>query len=103
MLADGERDAATLVEAVHKRLARASQARIDYAELRDPESLAAVSGPIERPVLLAIALQFEPDPDGQGSAVRLIDNRVLGRWSAVGADVSCSPVRNPERREEFPR
>jgi hypothetical protein len=27
--------------------------------------------------LLAIALQFEPDPDGQGAAVRLIDNRVL--------------------------
>ena len=103
MMAGGERDAATLVEAVRKTLSRASQAHIDYAELRDPDSLEAVSGRIERPVLLAIALQFEPDPDGQGSAVRLIDNRVLGRRSAVGADVSCSPERNPERREEFPR
>jgi pantoate--beta-alanine ligase len=103
LLAGGERDAATVIEAVHKTLARASQARIDYAELRDPDSLAAVTGRIEGPVLLAIALQFEPDPDGQGSAVRLIDNRVLGRRPAAGPTASCPPERNPERREEFPR
>ena len=99
MLADGERDAATLVEAVHKTLARASQARIDYAELRDPVTLAAVSGWIEGPVLLAIALQFEPDPDGRGTAVRLIDNRVIGRRTTAGASLSCPsscpPGRNP--------
>lgn len=103
MWAGGERDAAIVVEAVRKTLARASQARIDYAELRDPDSLAAVTGRIEGPVLLAIALQFEPDPDGEGSAVRLIDNRVLGRRPAAGPTASCPPERNPERREEFPR
>ncbi|MBK7950286.1 MAG: pantoate--beta-alanine ligase [Deltaproteobacteria bacterium] len=79
MVADGEADAERILEAVRATLARAGQARIDYAELRDPASLETVSGRIEGPVLLAIALQFEPDPDGRGSAVRLIDNRVLGR------------------------
>lgn len=103
MLAGGERDAAVVTEAVRKSLARASQARIDYAELRDPDSLAEVSGRIEGPVLLAIALQFEPDADGQGAAVRLIDNRVLDRRPGAGSDASCPPERNPEPREEFPR
>lgn len=95
MLAAGERDAAVLVEAVRKSLARASQARIDYAELRDPDSLAPITGRVDGPVLLAIALQFAPDADGTGAAVRLIDNRVLGRRPGAGA--------NPEPREEFPR
>lgn len=79
MVADGDADAERVLEAVRATLARAGQARIDYAELRDPASLETVSGRIEGPVLLAIALQFEPDSDGRGSAVRLIDNRVLGR------------------------
>ncbi|MFO0691703.1 MAG: pantoate--beta-alanine ligase [Myxococcota bacterium] len=84
MVAAGETDPARVLEAVRATLARATQARIDYAELRDPASLEAVSGRIERPVLLAIALQFEPDPDGRGSAVRLIDNRILGRSRVLG-------------------
>jgi pantoate--beta-alanine ligase len=79
MIAADELDADAIVLAVHETLAGASQARIDYAELRDPASLERVCGRIEGPVLLAIALQFEPDPDGRGSAVRLIDNRVLAR------------------------
>jgi pantoate--beta-alanine ligase len=85
MLAAGERDPAVLVEAVRKTLAQASQGRVDYAEL------------------LAIAMFFEADPDGSGSAVRLIDNRVLGRRPGAGFVASCPPERNPGPREEFPR
>ena len=85
MRASGEDDAGRIVAAVRAHLARAGQARIDYAELRDPATLAEVSGRIEGPVLLAIALQFEPDPDGRGAAVRLIDNRVLGPLPPVAA------------------
>jgi len=85
MVAGGGADAGRVLEAVRATLARATQARIDYAELRDPATLAEVSGRIEGPTLLAIALQFEPDPDGRGSAVRLIDNRVLGRRPPAAA------------------
>ena len=99
LIAGGEDHAATILEAVGKTLARASQARVDYAELRDPATLAAVSGWIEGPVLLAVALQFEPDPDGRGTAVRLIDNRVIGRRDPAGASLSCRSLsasgRNP--------
>jgi pantoate--beta-alanine ligase len=77
MLVAGERNAVAILEAVTKSLAEASLARIDYAELRDPVSLEMAPAMLEGPTLLAIALQFEADPDGQGAAVRLIDNRVL--------------------------
>ncbi|MAG29844.1 MAG: pantoate--beta-alanine ligase [Deltaproteobacteria bacterium] len=77
----GERDPAAILEAVKKTLDRATQARIDYADLRDPETLEAAPETLDGPTLLAIALQFEPDPDGQGAEVRLIDNRVLGSES----------------------
>ena len=81
MLARGERDAATILEAVHKQLGEATLASVDYAELRDPERLEPVAPRIEGPTLLAIAMQFEPDPDApsqeRGARVRLIDNRVL--------------------------
>ena len=103
MVATGERDAKTIRDAVLATLARAPRARLDYAELRDPDSLAEVRGRIDGPVLLAIALQFEPDADGRGTAVRLIDNRVLGRRPGAGFDASCPPERKPEPREEFPR
>lgn len=88
LLDRGENHAAGVLEAVDKSLARASQARVDYAELRDPETLEAVSGWIEKPVLLAIAMHFEPDPDGRGSAVRLIDNRVLALRKTASAQAS---------------
>jgi len=77
LIAAGERSHATLLEAVCKELGEASQARIDYAELRDPQSLELAPECLDAPTLLAIALQFEPDPDGKGAAVRLIDNRLL--------------------------
>ena len=77
MLEAGECDSAVLLEAVRKTLSEATLASIDYAELRDPENLETASGRLEAPTLLAIALQFSADPDGQGAPVRLIDNRVL--------------------------
>lgn len=77
MIADGERSRATILEAAAKKLAEATQARIDYAELRDPQSLESAPERIDGPVLFAVALQFEPDPDGEGAAVRLIDNRLI--------------------------
>jgi len=77
MIESGERSTAKILEAIRGTLARASQARIDYAELRDPASLELVSDTIDGPVLLAIALQFSPDPDGAGADVRLIDNRLI--------------------------
>jgi pantoate--beta-alanine ligase len=77
LIISGERCVATILEAVRKELGKASQARIDYAELCDPQSLEIAPESLEGPTLLAIALQFEPDPDGKGAAVRLIDNRLL--------------------------
>ena len=53
------------------------QARIDYAELRDPESLEAAPPQLEAPALLALAVFFEPGDPSAGARVRLIDNRVL--------------------------
>ncbi len=81
-IADGERGHATILEAVRKELAKASRARIDYAELRDPQTLELAPESLDGPTLLAIALCFEADPDGQGAAVRLIDNRLLHPTSA---------------------
>ena len=77
MIAEGECSQATILEAARKKLAEATQARIDYADLRDPESLEPAPERIDGPVLFAVALQFEPDPDGEGQAVRLIDNRLI--------------------------
>lgn len=81
MLGAGERNSATLLEAIQKKLEEATLARVDYAELRDPTSLELVDTTVEGPTLLAIALQFEPDPHvaecERGARVRLIDNRIL--------------------------
>jgi pantoate--beta-alanine ligase len=90
MVAQGERSHATILEAVRKRLDEATQASIDYADLRDPDSLLPAPETLDGPALLAIALQFEADDiddienadnteeaANPGSAVRLIDNRVL--------------------------
>ena len=77
LIADGERGHAAILEAVRKELGKASQARIDYAELRDPQTLEVSPETLDGPALLAIALCFEADADGQGASVRLIDNRLL--------------------------
>lgn len=73
----GERSTTAILDAVQGKLSEADQAVIDYAELRDPADLERIGDEIAEPTLLAIALQFEPDPDGQGARVRLIDNCVL--------------------------
>ncbi|HEB87960.1 MAG TPA: pantoate--beta-alanine ligase [Deltaproteobacteria bacterium] len=94
LVAAGERDRGTILDAVRGELARACGARVDYAELRHPETLETAPALLTGPTLLAIAVDFEADPDGQGAAVRLIDNRVLhpGR-----AGASESPDPRPER------
>lgn len=73
----GERSAAVLLEQVRKEIGRAPHAQLDYAELRDPETLAE-RALIEAPVLLAVAVRF-PAPRAASGEVRLIDNRVLLR------------------------
>lgn len=76
-VAAGERNVQTLLERVSKTIEKAPQATLDYAELRDPDSLAEAPTQLCGPTLLALAVFFAPDPDGQGAEVRLIDNRVL--------------------------
>ncbi len=67
--AAGERRSAALLAAVHEEIGKAPLARLDYAELRDPETLAAAPAELAGPTLLALAVHF--------GDVRLIDNRVL--------------------------
>jgi pantoate--beta-alanine ligase len=76
-VAAGERSAAALLHLVRGEIAKAPRARIDYAELRDPESLAPAPPALAGPALLALAVHFAPPEGGAGPALRLIDNRVL--------------------------
>ncbi len=71
----GERSAAALLESVRKEIGCAPHATIDYADLRDPETLIDVTT-IARPTLLALAVRF-PAPRAASGEIRLIDNRVL--------------------------
>lgn len=74
-VANGERGAAALLEGVRKEIERAPHASLDYAELRDPATLAEIAA-IDGPALLALAVRF-PAPRAASGEVRLIDNRVL--------------------------
>jgi pantoate--beta-alanine ligase len=77
-VATGERRAAALLAAAGAEIAAASRAEVDYAELRDPETLAPAPSELEGPVLLALAVFMRPsDPNDAGPGIRLIDNRVL--------------------------
>ena len=76
-VAGGERDRDALIRGVEAEIGRAPLAKLDYAELRDPASLEISPPRLEGPALLALAVDFAADPDGQGAPVRLIDNRVL--------------------------
>lgn len=71
----GERRRDAVLAAVREAIAKAPLARLDYAELRDPATLAPAAERLAAPTLLALAA-FLPRRDGQGE-VRLIDNRVL--------------------------
>jgi len=73
-LAAGERRGAALLAAACEEIAKAPLARLDYAELRDPETLAEAAAELAGPALLALAAWL---PGRDGADVRLIDNRVL--------------------------
>ena len=75
-VAAGEYSAAALLQLVRNEIAKAPLARIDYAELRDPGSLAPAPGTLDCSTLLALAVSMDP-PEAGGAAVRLIDNCVL--------------------------
>lgn len=66
---EGERSAARLVSAIHSTLARSPEARIDYVEVVDAESLEPIET-VVNPAVAMIAVYF-----GQ---TRLIDNHILG-------------------------
>lgn len=86
-LVNGECGRDALLDAVREVFARAPLATIDYAELRDPNSLELAPEALSGPTLLALAAHFpanrpggrqdRPGEPGQGGEVRLIDNRVL--------------------------
>ena len=65
-----------LVRLVRSHLEQVAGGRIDYLELVDASTLEAVSGRIERPVVLATAMFF--------SAARLIDNIEFGPEAEAG-------------------
>ena len=69
-----------------EEIAKAPLARLDYAELRDPDSLDDAPEMLAGPTLLALAA-FLPSRDGEGD-VRLIDNRVLRAVPASGRENS---------------
>jgi len=76
-VAAGERSCHSLLQRVRAEIAKAPQADLDYAELRDPDSLDPAPETLTAPTLLALAVRF-PRGDGRdGQNVRLIDNRVL--------------------------
>jgi pantoate--beta-alanine ligase len=76
-LAVGENDRDRLLGIAAREIAKAPLASIDYAELRDPDSLAPAPATLDEPTLLALAAFFEPGDPAAGTRVRLIDNRVL--------------------------
>ncbi|HEU4430129.1 MAG TPA: pantoate--beta-alanine ligase [Myxococcota bacterium] len=70
----GERSRSALEALVAREIDAAPLAKLDYAELRDPETLELAPARLSGPTLLALAVFF---PKVGGDAVRLIDNRVL--------------------------
>jgi len=74
-VAAGERDTAALLALVRRELDKAPLAELDYAELRDPDTLEPAPPRLAGPALLALAVRF-PAPSGP-RGVRLIDNTVL--------------------------
>jgi len=73
-IAAGERSRAALEALTASEIARAPLAKLDYAELRDPESLELAPEHLTSSTLLALAVFF---PKAGGDVVRLIDNAIL--------------------------
>lgn len=69
LVAEGERDSATLLATVHAHIEKHEFAEIDYVNLVDAGSLDTLSGTIGSSTLVALAVRF--------GKTRLIDNRVL--------------------------
>ena len=69
LVSHGERQASTILQAVHETLAREGRVRIEYTSLCHPETLEEVTE-VSGPTLLALAAWV--------GDVRLIDNRVIG-------------------------
>ena len=69
LVGQGERRAATILQAVRDTISGQDDTRLEYASLCDPETLEEVEE-VARPTLLAIAAWV--------GKVRLIDNRVIG-------------------------
>jgi pantoate--beta-alanine ligase len=76
-LAAGERDTQRLVALAAAEIRKAPLARIDYVELRDPDSLEPLGERLEAAGLLALAVFMRPPAGAEGQEVRLIDNRLL--------------------------
>jgi len=76
-VAAGERSVASLLHPVTTEIGKAPRAEIDYAELRDPESLEPAPPALDGTALLALAVRFPPAEGVERDPVRLIDNRVL--------------------------
>jgi len=78
-VAAGERDAARLLRLATDEIAKAPLAAIDYAELRDPTTLAPAPATLGGAALLALAVFFGPAAGAarHPDTVRLIDNCVL--------------------------
>ncbi len=72
----GERLSGRLLALVALELQKAPHGCVDYAELRDPETLEPAPATLTVAALLALAVRFPARGDPAGS-VRLIDNRVL--------------------------
>lgn len=83
----GERSRDALLRIVGAELARAPHGSVEYAELRDPDSLEDVPAVLGRPALLALAVRFPVPGAAAGQTVRLIDNRVIPLGHA-GKDAS---------------
>lgn len=74
--------ASALLEIVREEIGKSPLATIDYAELRDPETLVSLEGSLRGSALLAVAAFFPRTSsdalDSQDApTVRLIDNRVF--------------------------
>jgi len=69
LFADGERNAETLAAAARKEIEAEQRAALEYAEGRDPRTLAPLSGSVDA-ITILLAAKVGP--------ARLIDNRTLG-------------------------
>ena len=75
-VAAGERSSRRVLALVALELEKAPHGCVDYAELRDPETIEPAPATLTQPALLALAVRFPARGEAAGS-VRLIDNRVL--------------------------